>query len=84
MFDKLFLEGTLQPTDRVPRPYCLAPKQAIDSRGERSVLLRVNNIRREYLMPYRAVKYDCVKLKGFFSYNSVIPCILDTCYIIAL
>ena len=30
---------------------------------------RVNNIRREYLTPYRAVKYDCVKLKGFFSYN---------------
>ena len=26
---------------------------------------RVNNIRREYLTPYRAVKYDCVKLKGF-------------------
>ena len=28
-----------------------------------SVLAKVNNIR-EYLTPYRAVKYDCVKLKG--------------------
>ena len=41
-------------------------------------------IRTEYLTPYRAVKYDCIKLKGFFSYNSVIPCIFDTRYIIAL
>ena len=49
-----------------------------------NVLPRVNNIRREYLTPYRAVKYDCVKLKGLFSHNSVIPCILDTRYIIAL
>ena len=49
-----------------------------------SVISRVNNIRREYLTPYRAVKYDCVKLKGFFLYNSVIPCILNTHYIIAL
>ena len=24
---------------------------------------------RECLTPYRAVKYDCVKLKGFFSYS---------------
>ena len=48
------------------------------------IITRVNNIRRGYLMPYRAVKYDCVKLKGFFSYNSVILCILDTRYIIAL
>ena len=39
------------------------------------------NIRKEYLMPYRAVKFDCVKLKGFFSHNSVIPCILNTHYI---
>ena len=29
------------------------------------ILPRVNNIRREYLTSYRAVKYDCVKLKGF-------------------
>ena len=30
-----------------------------------TIVSRVNNIRREYLTPYRAVKYDCVKLKGF-------------------
>ena len=31
----------------------------------KKVLSRVNNIRRECLTPYRAVQYDCVKLKGF-------------------
>ena len=39
----------------------------------KNLIARVNNIRREYLTPYRAVKYDCVHLNGFFSYNSVIP-----------
>ena len=48
------------------------------------VLTRVNNIRREYLTPYRAVKNDCVKLKGFFSYNSVIYCKFCSRYIIVL
>ena len=38
-----------------------------------ALVARVNNIRREYLTPHRAVKYDCVQLNGFFSYNSVIP-----------
>ena len=46
---------------------------------------RVNYyIRRECLTPYRAVKYDCVKLKGFFSYNSVIYCKFCRRYIIVL
>ena len=31
----------------------------------RLLLSRVNNIRREYLTPDRAVKYDCVHLNGF-------------------
>lgn len=34
---------------------------------------------RECLMPCRAVKYDCIKSKGFFSYHSIISCKFCRC-----
>ena len=45
------------------------------------MLPRVNDIRRECLTPYRCVKYDCVKLKGFFKHNSVISSKVNKCYV---
>ena len=75
---KLFANAIL-----VPKLRCMALSVCVAGTVI-SVLSRVNNIRGEFLTPYRAVKYDCVKLKGFFSYNSVIYCKFCRRYIIVL